>query len=182
MTYLGAFTPAEHSLRTFENVWKRFETIKNIRKHVWRVSVHTAWATSTSSCSQIFDNVPTMAPGLSKLSICAASIVILSEIEKRRHRKKRRMWESSFLKGRNYVQLLEKFKGGWNIHMLFTLDAQQTLNLFEHSQVYRQAAGHLRTFLNRVRKPYSARASVYTNWASIRERLQTVFTNNARLV
>ena len=66
--------------------------------------------------------------------------------------------------------------------MLFTLDAQQTVNLFEHSQVYRQAAEHLRTFLSRVRKPYSARASVYTNRASIRERLQTVFANNARLV
>ena len=51
-----------------------------------------------------------MAPGLSKLFICAVSIVILSEIEKRRHRKKRRMWESSFLKGRNYVQLLENLK------------------------------------------------------------------------
>ena len=49
-----------------------------------------------------------MAPGLSKLSICAASI--LSEIEKRLHRKKRRMWESSFLKGRNYVQLLANLK------------------------------------------------------------------------
>ena len=52
----------------------------------------------------------TVAPGLSKLSICAASIVILSEIEKRRLRKKRRMWESSFLKGRNYVQLLANLK------------------------------------------------------------------------
>jgi hypothetical protein len=68
------------------------------------------------------------------------------------------------------------------MHMLFTLDAQQTLNLFEHSQVYQQAAGHLRTFLNRVRKPNSAQASVYTNRASIRKRLQTVFANNARLV
>ena len=44
-------------------------------------------------------------------------------------------------------------RSSFSLHMLFTLDAQQTLNLFEHSQVYRQAAGHLRTFLNRVRKP-----------------------------
>ena len=51
-----------------------------------------------------------MAPGLSKLSICSASIVILSEIEKRRQRKKRRMWKSSLLKGRNYVQLLSNLK------------------------------------------------------------------------
>ena len=68
-----------------------------------------------------------------------------------------------------------------SLHMLFTPDARQTLNLFEHLQVYRQAAEHLRTFLNRVRK-HSARASVYTNRASIRERLQTVFAYNARLV
>ena len=51
-----------------------------------------------------------MAPVLSKLSICAASIVKLSEIEKRRHSKKRRMFESLFLKGRNYVQLLANLK------------------------------------------------------------------------
>ena len=73
-------------------------------------------------------------------------------------------------------------RSSFSLHMPFTLDVQQTLNLFAHSQVYRQAAGHLRTLLNRVRKPYSARASVYTNRASIRERLQTVFANNARLV
>jgi len=36
--------------------------------------------------------------------------VILSEIEKRRQRKKRRMWKSSFLKARNYVQLLANLR------------------------------------------------------------------------
>ena len=63
IVFKGAFTPVEHSLRTFENVWKRFETFKNIRKHAWTASVHTAWATSTSSCSQTFDTVPTWHPG-----------------------------------------------------------------------------------------------------------------------
>ena len=155
----GLFTPAEHSLRTFENVSKRSRTFANMlftppEPHLRAVVLKH---------STLF---PPWHPGYQKLSICAASIVILTEIEKRRHRKKRRMWESSYLKGRNYVQLLEKFKGGWHIHMLFTLEAQQTLNLFEHSQVYRQAAGPLRTLLNRVRKPYSARASVYTKQCS----------------
>ena len=82
----------------------------------------------------------------------------------------------------NVNPLNNNARSSLSLHMLFTLDTWQTLNLFEHSQVYRQAAEHLRMFLNRVRKPYSARASVYTNWASIRERLQTVFANNARLV
>jgi hypothetical protein len=38
------------------------------------------------------------------------SIVILSEIEKRRQRKNSRMWESSFYKGKNYVQLLANLR------------------------------------------------------------------------
>ena len=50
--------------------------------------------------------------------------------------------------------------------MAFTLDAQQTLNPFEHSSIYQQALEHSRTFLSRVRKPYSVQASVHTNRAS----------------
>jgi hypothetical protein len=73
-------------------------------------------------------------------------------------------------------------RSSFSLYMLFTLDVQQTLNLFEHLQGYGQAAEHLRTSLSRVRKPYSARTSVYTNRASICEHLQTVFANNARLV
>ena len=41
-TSKGAFTPAEHCFRTLENVCKRFQTFKNIRKHGKRASVHTA--------------------------------------------------------------------------------------------------------------------------------------------
>jgi hypothetical protein len=89
---------------------KTLQTFKNIRKHAGKASVHTSWATSMSSCSRTFDKVPNMAPGLSKFSICAASIVTLSEIEKLRQRKKRRMWESSSFKGRDYVQLLANLK------------------------------------------------------------------------
>ena len=92
---------AEH-LRTFLN------RVRN--PYSARASVYTNRASIREQCSQTIDTVPTMAPGLSKLSICAASIVILPEIEKRPHRKKRRMWESSFLKGRNYVQLLANLK------------------------------------------------------------------------
>jgi len=51
-----------------------------------------------------------MAPALSKLSVAAASILLLSEIEEESQRKRRRIWESSFLKGRNYVQLLENLR------------------------------------------------------------------------
>ena len=63
-----------------------------------------------------------------------------------------------------------------SLHMLFTLDAQQTLNPFEHSQVYRQAAEHSQTFLSRVRKPYSAQVSVYTNRTSY----SRTFANSVR--
>jgi hypothetical protein len=63
-----------------------------------------------------------------------------------------------------------------SLHMPFALDAQQTMNPFEHSQVYRQAAEHVRTFLSRVRKPYSAEASVYTNRAST----SRTFANSVR--
>ena len=56
----------------------------------------------------------------------------------------------------------------------FTLDAQQTMNLFEHSSIYRQTAEHSRTFANPIR-----RGRVFTPTALlVRERLQTVFANN----
>ena len=156
-----AFTPAKHCLRTFSKVQEHLQT--------WRKGFcsHRLSHIYKQLFSNIRQNSQHGTRVIKTLHLCCVHSDTIRNRETPPEEDTQNV--GIFIFERNKLcATASKFKGGWNIHILFTLDAQQTLNLFEHLQVYRQAAEHLRTFLSRVHKPYSARASVYTNRASIR--------------
>ena len=97
----GAFTPAEHSLRTLENVQEHSQTcMKGFCSHCLS-HIYEQLFSNIRHCSHHGTRV------IKTFHLCCVDSDTIRNWETPPEEV---MWESSFLKGRNYVQLLANLK------------------------------------------------------------------------